>query len=296
MARARNIKPGFFKNEILGTADPFYSLLFEGLWVLADREGRLEDRPLRIKAEVFPYREGLNMESMLDWLRGNEFIRRYSVAGKRYIEINNFVKHQNPHKNETPSEIPPSKEADTNADSAGVRSEKIGSARADSLSSDSLIPDSLNLIPDYPTTVGVASAESATAPAKARDDESSDSTTAFKQLCRDLWASYADAYRARYQVEPVRNAKVNSMVKQLAQRLGEEAKPVAAFYLTHNGSYYVGKMHDLGPLVADAEKLRTEWATNTRMTTTRAKQLDGTQSNFSAAEEAKEILRRKGVM
>lgn len=52
MARSRNIKPGLFKNEVLGVADPIYTILFQGLWVLADREGRLEDRPMRIKAET----------------------------------------------------------------------------------------------------------------------------------------------------------------------------------------------------------------------------------------------------
>lgn len=106
MARARNIKPGLFRNEILGIADPLYTILFEGLWVLADREGRLEDRPLRIKADIFPYRDGLSMDSMLDWLAVNGFIVRYEVSGAKYIEILNFKKHQNPHKNETESEIP----------------------------------------------------------------------------------------------------------------------------------------------------------------------------------------------
>lgn len=136
MARARNIKPGFFKNEVLGVADPLYSLLFEGLWVLADRAGKLEDRPLRIKGEVFPYREGLDMEAMLDWLHAHSFIRRYQVGSKKYILVLEFVKHQNPHKNETESEIPDPEEI-------GTTSEIIGSTRADSLSSDSgfLIPD-----------------------------------------------------------------------------------------------------------------------------------------------------------
>lgn len=141
MARARNIKPGFFKNEILGVADPLYSLLFEGLWVLADRAGKLEDRPLRIKAEIFPYREGLDIEAMLDWLHANGFILRYKVGSSKYILVLEFVKHQNPHKNETESEIP-------DPDKIGTTSEIIGSARADSLSTDSgfLKPDSL--IPD----------------------------------------------------------------------------------------------------------------------------------------------------
>lgn len=142
MARARNIKPGFFKNEILGVADPLYSLLFEGLWVLADRAGRLEDRPLRIKGEIFPYRDGLDMDGMLNWLQENGFIQRYTSEGKKCILVLEFVKHQNPHKNETESELPaPANECST-SEEIGKTSEFIGSTRADSLSTDSLIPDS----------------------------------------------------------------------------------------------------------------------------------------------------------
>ena len=143
MARARNIKPGFFKNEVLGVADPLYSLLFEGLWVLADRAGRLEDRPLRIKGEVFPYRDGLNVDAMLNWLESNGFIRRYTAQGKKCILVLEFVKHQNPHKNEAESELPTPSNECTKPEEIGTTSEIIGSARADSLSSDSLIPDSL---------------------------------------------------------------------------------------------------------------------------------------------------------
>ena len=151
MARARNIKPGLFKNEILGVADPIYTLLFEGLWVLADREGRIEDRPLRIKAEIFPYREGLNIDEMLDWLQTNGFIRRYVARGKKCIVVREFVKHQNPHKNETESELPAPSDERTQPEEIGTVTEIIGSTRADSLSSDSLIPDSLT-----PSNEGVA--------------------------------------------------------------------------------------------------------------------------------------------
>ena len=77
MARARSLKPALFRNEILGTADPFYTLLFESLWLIADREGRLEDRPIRIKADTFPYREGIDIDAMLTWLHDNGFIIRY---------------------------------------------------------------------------------------------------------------------------------------------------------------------------------------------------------------------------
>jgi hypothetical protein len=134
MARARNIKPGIFTNEILGAADPLFTLAFQGLWLLADREGRLEDRPLRIKAEIFPYREGLDINELLDWLQDQGFILRYEVAGKRYIEVTNFTKHQNPHKNEKPSELPAPQ-------GISPTPEKIGSALADS---HNLIIDSLS--------------------------------------------------------------------------------------------------------------------------------------------------------
>jgi hypothetical protein len=90
MARARNIKPALFKNEILGVADPMATLLFEGLWLMADRAGRLEDRPLRIKGELFPYREGINVDGLLAWLASEGFITRYTEGDQSVIEIVNF--------------------------------------------------------------------------------------------------------------------------------------------------------------------------------------------------------------
>lgn len=106
MARARNIKPGLLKNEILGVADPIYTLLFEGLWMLADREGRLEDRPVRIKGELFPYRDGIDIPAMLGWLECNGFIRRYRVGTLALIQILAFSKHQTPHGTEKDSSLP----------------------------------------------------------------------------------------------------------------------------------------------------------------------------------------------
>lgn len=106
MARARNLKPSIFKNEVLGTSDPLYTILFEGLWCHADREGRLEDRPMRIKVEVLPYREGIDIDAMLNWLADHKFIVRYVANSEKYIQIINFKKHQNPHVKEHASTIP----------------------------------------------------------------------------------------------------------------------------------------------------------------------------------------------
>lgn len=108
--RARSLKPKLFKNELLGGVDPLITILFEGLWCCADREGRLEDRPLRLCAEVFPYRRAVTekkVDGWLDWLHAQEFVTRYEVAGQRFIQVLAFHKHQKPHSKEKDSEIPP---------------------------------------------------------------------------------------------------------------------------------------------------------------------------------------------
>lgn len=105
MARARNIKPGLFSNELMAELPAFDRLLFIGLWCLADREGRLEDRPKRIKMELFPC-DTYDVEAGLANLASAKFISRYSVEGFSAIEIDNFQKHQRPHGTEKDSSIP----------------------------------------------------------------------------------------------------------------------------------------------------------------------------------------------
>ncbi len=103
--RSRNLKPGFFTNEELAACEPMARLLFAGLWCLADREGRLEDRPARIRGQVFPF-DAPNMEDLLDQLSKRNFIRRYEVQGTRCISISNFVKHAKPHPDEACANLP----------------------------------------------------------------------------------------------------------------------------------------------------------------------------------------------
>lgn len=105
MARSRNIKPGFFKNELLAELAAFDRLLFIGLWCLADREGRVEDRPKRIKMELFPC-DDYQIEQGLIALERTGFIERYAVAGWSVIQVSNFTRHQRPHATERDSELP----------------------------------------------------------------------------------------------------------------------------------------------------------------------------------------------
>lgn len=103
MARARVLKPSFFLNTELADRHPLARLLFAGLWCHADRSGRLEDNPKKLKVIILPY-DNCDIEKLLDSLSG--FIVRYEVDQKRYIQIVNFEKHQHPHVKEQESTIP----------------------------------------------------------------------------------------------------------------------------------------------------------------------------------------------
>jgi len=103
--RSRNLKPGFFKNECLARCEPLARLLWQGLWCVADREGRFEWRPLRMKAEILPY-DNCDIDELLDQLIACQAIVKYSVNGNNYGAIPTFLKHQKPHVRESASSCP----------------------------------------------------------------------------------------------------------------------------------------------------------------------------------------------
>lgn len=80
--------------------------------------------------------------------------------------------------------------------------------------------------------------------------------------CKLIWAAYRDSMTARYpMVEPLRNAKINSQVRQIAQALpAAEAPEIVRFYVSMNTPYYVRQTHDLGALLKDMVAVRTRWA------------------------------------
>jgi len=166
MARSRNIKHKFFLNDDLADLPALCRLLFIGLWCIADREGRLEDKPRRIKTEALPY-DDCDIEDLISKLAEANFIKRYTVNEENYIQITTFKKHQNPHKNEIPSVIPAFSIQQKNKtqseigiipdnivptpDNIGTNTDSI----APSISALGLIPDSL-----YPDSLYYSSKES----------------------------------------------------------------------------------------------------------------------------------------
>lgn len=103
--RSRIVRPELFYNEFLGQEDPLATVLFVGLWCVADREGRFEWREQKLRAKIFPYRE-VDMSRLMQTLVNGEFVARYQHGQDAYGVILNFRRYQSINKNEALSSIP----------------------------------------------------------------------------------------------------------------------------------------------------------------------------------------------
>ena len=104
--RSRNLTPEDFLNERLAELPYDARILFWGLRGSADREGRVEDRPKRFKAQILPY-DDVSIEELLKMLAQAGFITRYEVDGGCYIAIDKFLDQVAPYHREPESAIPP---------------------------------------------------------------------------------------------------------------------------------------------------------------------------------------------
>lgn len=83
--------------------------------------------------------------------------------------------------------------------------------------------------------------------------------TAQQMATAAIWDAYRVGYKARYDAEPLRNAKVNGQIAQLAKRIPhDEAPAIVVAYLRSQNARYVASGHAIGPLLQDAEAVRTE--------------------------------------
>jgi len=114
MLRTRHIKPSITSNPDLGRMGPIAEVIFTRLWMLADREGRLEYDPARIKYEAlanYPEITAETVAEVVENLSKSDMVVLYQgpsngIRQKQYLAVTNFHKHQWVHKNEKPSEIP----------------------------------------------------------------------------------------------------------------------------------------------------------------------------------------------
>ncbi|MGU3345774.1 helix-turn-helix domain-containing protein [Pseudomonas monsensis] len=116
------------------------------------------------------------------------------------------------------------------------------------------------------------------------------------QSCKTfkVWANYAMAYRKRYSTWPVWNAKVGGQLGQLVDRLGADvAHHVAAHFLKTADAAVLRKCHSLNELLVNAESYHTQWVTGQRINGTTARQMERTEANISAAEQAAQMVLAK---
>ncbi|MEX5582724.1 helix-turn-helix domain-containing protein [Pseudomonas lurida] len=116
------------------------------------------------------------------------------------------------------------------------------------------------------------------------------------QACKTfkVWANYAMAYRKRYGAWPVWNAKTGKQTALLVDRLGADvAHHVAAHFLKTSDAAVLRKCHSLNELLANAESYHTQWVTGQRVNGTTARQMERTEANLSAAEQAAQMVLAK---
>lgn len=108
------------------------------------------------------------------------------------------------------------------------------------------------------------------------------------------WINYAICYQLKHGAWPLWNATVAGMITRFIERVGAEVAPkVAAFYVGLNDAYVLKQGHDVKTLLAGAEKYHTQYMTGRTMTSTRAQQIDQSQSNHDAASEAMALLAQR---
>lgn len=127
-----------------------------------------------------------------------------------------------------------------------------------------------------------------------QQEQAEHSEPSYEKIRAVFWERFDNAYQQRYGVTLPRNAKTNSQVKQLIQRLGKEAPAVACFYVGNvTEPRVLMASHTLDFLLLNAEGYRTQWIAGRTMTAGQARQIDSTQTNANAADQAKAMLRAK---
>ncbi len=100
--RIRLLHPEFFSDAILATLTDFARLIFAGLWLIADREGRLADNVKMIDGALLPLDKRSCAKALIELAAAGR-IARYRTPAGPVIQIVNFLKYQHPHPKERPS-------------------------------------------------------------------------------------------------------------------------------------------------------------------------------------------------
>lgn len=108
MGRIRSIKPEFSQSEAIVALSRDVRLHFIQLWTYADDYGRGKDEPRVIKGAIWPLDDDVSPEQVEAWqcvLAAEGRIVRYTVGGRQFFEVVNWMEHQKPNRR-TESKLP----------------------------------------------------------------------------------------------------------------------------------------------------------------------------------------------
>lgn len=105
--RKRELSPTFWRDERVWRLSHNAKLLYIGLFGVADRSGRMLDKPFEIGVEVWPWAP-METAALLDEIVSTGLINRYEVHGQRLMAFPAaaWKRHQRFHPKERPSVLP----------------------------------------------------------------------------------------------------------------------------------------------------------------------------------------------
>ena len=105
--RKRELSPSFWKDERVWKLSHEAKLFYVGLMQVADRDGRMVDKPFEIGVEAWPWAPG-DAPKLLDEIVSVGLIGRYQVQDQRLLAfpLKAWRAHQRPHPKERASLLP----------------------------------------------------------------------------------------------------------------------------------------------------------------------------------------------
>jgi hypothetical protein len=101
-----------------------------------------------------------------------------------------------------------------------------------------------------------------------------------------VWNAYKDAFVARYGREPIRDAKVNSIIRRLVERIGLDlSERLVPYFIRRDDAFYVNAGHEIGLCLLHCQKLVIDMESGSVTTLDSAKRLERVSENDRAVRE-----------
>lgn len=106
-----------------------------------------------------------------------------------------------------------------------------------------------------------------------------------------FWPTYCESFRAKYKVEPERNAMINGMISSIKKRVSsDDLQNLIVFFLQQNDSWYLREMHHVRCLVKDCELLLTRMKSKVFISKSKANEIERQSDNLN---ESQRFLQNK---